>query len=112
MPSMVSACTCCGELLRPGADICPLCHTDLATDGSLTSPAARMSLVLGLLGISVLPIVFSAPAVAFAVRARREIRRTPGMHGSESAGWGLALGVAGNLLGVILLASVVAGRIL
>ena len=100
-------CTCCGEPLAPGIDLCPRCNTDVR--GGATSQAARSALVLGLIGLAVLPIVFSVPAIVMAVRARREIARNPGLHGRESAGWGLAMGIMGTVLGIALIFTVVLG---
>jgi len=100
-------CTGCGAMLEPGTDVCPRCNTDVR--GGETSRAARMSLVLGVVGLSILPIVFSIPAIVLAVRARREIARTPGLHGREAAGWGLATGIFGMVLGVALIVTVVIG---
>jgi Na+/H+-dicarboxylate symporter len=71
-----------------------------------------MSLLLGLLGLAVVPIVFSVPAIVFATRARRQIARTPGLHGSNAAGWGLAMGVMGTILGLLLVASFAVGATL
>jgi hypothetical protein len=100
-------CTCCGEPLAPGTDVCPRCNTDVR--GGATSQAARSALVLGLIGLAVLPIVFSIPAIVMAVRARRELARNPGLHGRESAGWGLAMGIMGTVLGLALIFTVVLG---
>ena len=103
----VLLCTCCGEPLAAGTDVCPKCNTDVR--GGARSQAARGSLLLGLLGLAVLPIIFSIPAIVLAVRARREIARTPGLHGSDAAGWGLATGIMGTVLGVFLILTVVLG---
>jgi hypothetical protein len=98
-------CTCCGEPLAAGTDFCPRCNTDVR--GGARSQAARSALVLGIIGLAVLPIVFSIPAIVMAVRARREIAATPGLHGSDAAGWGLATGIMGTVLGVFLIFTVV-----
>ncbi|HKV68443.1 MAG TPA: DUF4190 domain-containing protein [Gaiellales bacterium] len=100
-------CTCCGEPLAAGTDVCPKCNTDVR--GGARSQAARGSLLLGLLGLAVLPIIFSIPAIVLALRARREIARTPGLHGSDAAGWGLATGIMGTVLGIFLILTVVLG---
>jgi len=105
----VELCTCCGEPLAAGTDVCPKCNTDVR--GGARSQAARGSLLLGLLGLAVLPIVFSIPAIVMAVRARRELARTPGLHGRDAAGWGLATGIMGTVLGIILILTVVLGFI-
>ncbi|HEX5250337.1 MAG TPA: DUF4190 domain-containing protein [Gaiellales bacterium] len=103
----VELCTCCGEPLAAGTDVCPKCNTDVR--GGTRSQAARGSLLLGLLGLAVLPIIFSIPAIVLALRARREIARTPGLHGSDAAGWGLATGIMGTVLGIFLILTVVLG---
>lgn len=103
----VELCTCCGEPLAAGTDVCPRCNTDVR--GGARSQAARGSLLLGLLGLAVLPIIFSIPAIVLALRARREIARTPGLHGSDAAGWGLATGIMGTVLGIFLILTVVLG---
>ncbi len=100
-------CTCCREPLAPGTDVCPRCNTDVR--GGARSQAARSALVLGIIGLGVLPIVFSIPAIVMAVRARRELERNPGLHGREAAGWGLATGIAGTALGIILIFTVALG---
>ena len=102
-------CTCCREPLAAGTDVCPLCNTDVR--GGARSQDARSALVLGLIGLSIVPIIFSVPAIVYAVRARREIARTPGLHGSDAAGWGLATGIMGVVLGIILILTVVIGFI-
>lgn len=102
-------CTCCREPLAPGTDVCPRCNTDVR--GGARSQSARSALVFGIVGLAILPIVFSIPAIVMAVRARREIARTPGLHGSDAAGWGLATGIAGLGLGIILIFTVVVGFI-
>jgi len=102
-------CTCCREPLAPGTDVCPLCNTDVR--GGARSQAARSALVLGLIGLAIMPIVFSIPAIVMAVRARRELARTPGLHGRDAAGWGLATGIMGTVLGIILILTVVLGFI-
>jgi hypothetical protein len=77
--------------------------------GGRRSQAARSALVLGILGLAFLPIVLSIPAIVMAVRARRELARNPGLHGRDAAGWGLATGIAGTGLGIILIFTVVLG---
>ena len=104
-------CTCCALPLAAGTDVCPRCNTDVVQRGP-SSRDAKMSLVLGLLGLAVLPIVLSLPAIWFAVRARRTIARTPGMHGRDAAGWGLALGIFGTALGLALVGSFLVGMFL
>jgi Domain of unknown function (DUF4190) len=104
----VVRCTCCAHALAPGQDVCPLCNTDVVQRGP-SSPEAKMSLVFGLLGLAVLPIVFSLPAIWLAVRARRQIASTPGLYGENAAGWGLALGIVGTGIGVLLVGTFMVG---
>jgi hypothetical protein len=107
LPGALMTCTCCGERLQAGTDVCPRCNTDL-NDGP-RSKASTLSVVFGLVGIAALPLICSIPAIFLAVRARREIRRKPWLHGREAAGWGLALGLTGCLIGVALIATSFAG---
>jgi uncharacterized paraquat-inducible protein A len=103
-------CTCCAAPLAPGTDVCPRCNTDVQ-DGERSSRTAKIALVLGLLGIAVMPVVLSIPAVIWALRARRELAADPTLHGSDAASWGLMLGIAGTIAGVVLLGTVVAGTL-
>jgi hypothetical protein len=102
-------CTCCHEPLAPGTDLCPRCNTDVR--GGRRSEAARSALVLGLIGLAVLPILFSIPAIVMALRARRELAADPSLHGRDAAGWGLATGIAGLVLGISLIGTVVLGLV-
>ena len=67
--------------------------------------------MLGLIGLAVLPIVFSIPAIVMALRARRELAQNPAPHGRDSAGWGLAMGIIGTVLGILLIAMVILGAV-
>ena len=93
-----------GELLTTSSAL--TVQTALGWEGYVRSGDP---LVLGLIGLAVLPIVFSVPAIVMAVRARREIARNPGLHGREAAGWGLATGIMGTVLGIALIFMVVLG---
>ena len=55
------------------------------------------------------PIVFSLPAIWLAVRARRQIARRPELYGENAAGWGLALGVFGTGIGLLLVGAFMLG---
>ncbi len=101
-------CTCCAHALAPGQDVCPRCNTDVVQRGP-SSRDAKMSLVFGLLGLAVVPIVFSLPAIWLAIRARRQIARRPGLYGESAAGWGLALGVFGTGIGLLLVGAFMLG---
>jgi hypothetical protein len=59
------------------------------------SSKATASMVLGILGLLILPIVFSVLAIIFAVLARSEIDKAPTMDGRGRATAGLWLGIVG-----------------
>jgi hypothetical protein len=59
------------------------------------SSKATWALVLGLLGIFLLPIVFSILAIVFGVSARGEIDRNPQIAGRGNATAGVVLGIIG-----------------
>lgn len=67
-----------------------------------TSRDAQISVVLGLLGITLIPLVASIGAVWYGVRARRETSRNPELAGSTAALLGVSLGVTGIGLVVLL----------
>lgn len=66
-----------------------------------TSTLAVVSLVCGLLGWSLLPLVGSIAAVVTGHMARAEIRRTPGLDGDGLAVAGLVLGYLAVALAVL-----------
>jgi mannose/fructose/N-acetylgalactosamine-specific phosphotransferase system component IIC len=72
---------------------------------SRTSGAAIASLVLGIVGLTVFPLIPSVLALVFGSRARDEIRADPGVSGEGLATAGVMLGwigVAITLLGLAL----------
>jgi len=98
-------CTGCGARLTPAAQFCELCGTDVRRPGGALAPTSRsaqISVVLGFLGITLIPLVCSVAAVWFALRARRETARNPELAGSTAALLGLSLGVTGIGLVVLL----------
>ena len=73
---------------------------------------ATVSLVMGILGLVICPIVCSPIAIVFGRRAKEEIRTRPGLGGEGMAtagvilGWiGLALVVVGIVIYAILIAT-------
>ena len=72
-----------------------------------TARDATVSLVLGLLGILLCPLVLSVPAIIFGRRARREISTT-GAGGDSMATAGIVLGWVGVALGVLGVLAIVA----
>jgi Domain of unknown function (DUF4190) len=75
-------------------------HLDRRTDGG-----AIASLVLGIVGFFVFPVVPSILAVCFGLSAKRRIRRDPGLGGQ-------GLATAGVILGVVELVLVAAAVVL
>jgi hypothetical protein len=76
-----------------------------------TSGYATASLVLGIAGFFVFPLVLSILAIVFAAKAREEIRGNPSIGGDGLAtagnvlGWvGVAMSVAGLLVLLLLFA--------
>jgi hypothetical protein len=72
---------------------------------SRTSGAAIASLVLGIVGVTVFPLIPSVLALVFGSRARDEMRADRGVSGEGLATAGIILGwigVAISLLGLVL----------
>jgi hypothetical protein len=84
-----------GEAERAGSAPAPVQPTR-------TSGKATASLVLGIIGILILPIVFSVLAIVFASIARREIEADPSLGGKGLATAGLVTGIVGLVGGLIL----------
>ena len=66
-----------------------------------TSGAAIASLVLGIVGVTVVPLIPSVLAVVFGSRARDEIRADPAVSGEGLATAGIILGWIGVALSVV-----------
>jgi hypothetical protein len=62
------------------------------------------SLVLGIVGILVFPVVCSTLAIIFGALALRDMGDDPGVSGRRMAWWGLGLGIAGLIIGLALIA--------
>jgi hypothetical protein len=73
----------------------------IAAEAQRTSGYAIASLVLGVTGLFVFPIVLSLLAVIFAGKAREEMRANPGVSGEGLATAGLVLGWVGLVIGAI-----------
>ncbi len=75
-----------------------------------TAGNATASLVLGIVGLVMCPVVASVPAIFLGQSAKREIRANPNELGGESqATWGIALGWVGVAFGVLVLLLFLAG---
>lgn len=68
------------------------------------SGRATASLVLGIVGILVFPVVCSTLAIIFGALALRDMGTDPAVSGRRMAWWGLGLGVAGLVVGLALIA--------
>jgi Domain of unknown function (DUF4190)/zinc-ribbon domain len=97
-------CTGCGANLPAGAQFCPVCGTDVPRSGAGSRPsrAADASVVLGFLGLTLVPLVCSLLAIRYALRARRQIATDPNLSGGTAAMVGLALGITGTLVVLLL----------
>lgn len=65
---------------------------------------ATASLVLGIVGLVVVPLLCSVLAVVFGAVGLSRIRDNPGMRGRSSAMWGLWLGIVGLVAWAVLVA--------
>ena len=80
-----------------------------ATEGNARN--ATVSLVMGILGLVICPLVCSPLAIVFGRRAQDEIRTRPGVGGAGMAKAGVILGWVGLalfVLGVIIYAIIIA----
>jgi hypothetical protein len=96
----VSFCRACGEPLA-GARFCPRCGAPAvaghhASEG--TSGNAIASLVLGIAGLVIFPLVPSILAIVLGRSAKRDIRQRPGLEGEGLATAGIVLGWVGVAL--------------
>lgn len=102
-------CTACGARLSPGQQYCGACGapvTAAAPDPIATLPptAVRTSskavsaLVLGILGVFVVPLVCSILAIVLGRQAKREIEADPHLGGDAMATAGTVLGIVGICL--------------
>lgn len=63
---------------------------------------ATASLVLGIAGVFICPLVCSIPAIVLGSQARGEIERTPGLGGAGMARVGIVLGWVGVAVGIVI----------
>ena len=68
------------------------------------SGRATASLVLGIVGVLVFPVVCSTLAIIFGALALRDIGDNKDIAGRNMAWWGLGLGIAGLIIGIALIA--------
>jgi len=72
-----------------------------------TEGTAVASLVLGIAGFVVCPLICSVLAIVFGTQAKNKIRQDPSLQGEGMAQAGFVLGIIGLALGVILLIVVI-----
>jgi uncharacterized membrane protein len=99
----VSFCRACGEPLA-GAHFCPRCgaRADAASPASEgTSGNAIASLVLGIAGLVIFPLIPSILAIVLGRSAKRDIQQRPGLSGEGFATAGIVLGWVGVALLVV-----------
>jgi hypothetical protein len=103
-------CSSCGTQISDGAAACPACGRPQAayapprrTDGQ-----AIASLILGIVGLTMCPLIPSIIAVVIGNQAKARLDADPSLQGAELArvgvilGWiGIALGSIGLVIGII-----------
>ena len=111
-------CEHCGNQLSDQATACPQCGhpgpaarrqpTSVVAAGP-TSGSAIASLIFGIAGLIVCPVVCSVLAVIFGAQANKQLQADPNLQGAGMAKAGIVLGWVGigvALLGLIVVASV------
>jgi Domain of unknown function (DUF4190)/zinc-ribbon domain len=99
-------CTACGSEVQPGQSFCGSCGhpvdgsvpgsmAAVSRSASVTSGKATASLVLGIAGFLVFPVVCSILAIVLGAQAKREIAADPRLSGEGMATAGLVLGWVG-----------------
>lgn len=83
----------------------------LPAEGTRTSKKAIASLVLGIIGLVLIPLISSAAALGLGISARREISREPGVAGGGLAVAGIVLGAVGLILWLVGVVAILALRI-
>ena len=105
-------CTYCGQQISDVARSCPNCgHPSGAAPATSasrrTEGLAVASLVLGLAGFFVCPVVCSIIAVVLGYRARRKLRDDPTLDGEGLAKAGIILGWVGTAFGVVVVVGII-----
>ena len=105
-------CTYCGQQLSDLARSCPSCGHP--TGAAPTTAAYRQteglavaSLVLGLAGLFVCPVICSIIAVVVGYQARRKLRDDPTLDGEGLAKAGIILGWVGTALGIVVIVGII-----
>ena len=85
----------------PGAGLPPPPPPPPPQVGSRTDGRAIASLVLGVAGLIICPVICSVLAIVFGTQAKREIDRNPAVEGRGMAQAGFVLGIVGLVLTAI-----------
>jgi hypothetical protein len=106
-------CAYCGHQVSDMARSCPSCgHPTGASPApsyqqAKTEGLAVASLVLGLAGFFVCPLICSIIAVIVGYQARRKLQEDPTLEGEGLAKAGIILGWVGTAIGVIVIAGII-----
>ena len=107
MTDRTAYCHKCGRPFAAGADFCGTCGARREGSGAPaaipaapgeTSGKALASLILGIAGLVMLPVVGSILAIILGVSAKREIAARTGLGGEGMATAGIILGAVGVAL--------------
>lgn len=111
-------CANCGTEMATAANACPQCGQPVAGRGTYgarqTEGTAVASLVLGIAGIVVCPLICSILAVIFGNQAQAKIRLDPALEGEGMAKAGIILGWIGiglAALGILAFIAVLAAGV-
>jgi hypothetical protein len=108
----VAYCANCGAQVGAGARFCPSCGAAVASAGrpataeqraTGTSGSAIASLILGIAGFFIFPVVPSIAAIVLGRSAQKEIAQKPGLGGHGLATAGIVLGWIGVGIGIFAL---------
>jgi hypothetical protein len=105
-------CSSCGSEIAPGQRFCPSCGRavggpvagsvgSMRESAAQTSGKAVASLVLGVAGFLVLPVVCSVLAIVLGTQAKHEIKADPRLGGEGMARAGVILGWVGVVFSVV-----------
>jgi uncharacterized membrane protein YvbJ len=103
-------CENCGNDISDQAYACPKCGHPRASRGPAGATAARRtegtaiaSLVLGILGIVMCPLILSIAAIVLGSQAKAKIAAERGLEGEQLAKAGIVLGWIGVAWGVLVM---------
>lgn len=98
-------CTTCGSQIPIDATTCPSCGRSMPVGPRRTDGQAVASLVLGIVGLLMCPLVPSIIAVVIGSQAKARLQDDPMLQGAELARVGVILGWIGigiSTIGVVI----------